>query len=447
MAHPSWFTSGQPHVWLPYTQMKTASAALPLVGAKGARLMLADGRELVDGTASWWCAAHGYQHPHIVDAVTRQAATLSHVMLGGLAHEQPYRLAARLAEQLPGDLNHVFFSESGSVSVEIAMKMAVQFHLNRGGGGRYQPGLSRATDGAERTRFLSFTGGYHGDTFATMSVCDPEEGMHTMFGGVVPEQIVVPLPQTTDTQAAFCQTLDEHGDTIAAVIVEPMVQGAGGMLFHDADVLRVLRHETERRGILLIFDEIFVGFGRLGHSMFACEAAGVVPDIITVSKALSGGTLPLAATVARDHVFEAFLDDDPEKALMHGPTYMGNALACAAANASLDLFETEPRLVQCQGIERMLSERLASLANLPGVLDVRCRGGIGVVQLASDVPMAGLGSAFVDAGVFIRPFRDVVYVTPPLNIPDDDLDILATALTTVLPAWLERHVKLNRALA
>ncbi|MEO1282534.1 MAG: adenosylmethionine--8-amino-7-oxononanoate transaminase [Pseudomonadota bacterium] len=432
MKPPSWLTDGRPHVWRPYTQMKTAMPSLPVVSAAGSRLKLADGRELVDGIASWWCAAHGYQHPHIVEAVQRQAEQLSHVMLGGLAHEQPYRLAERLAHLLPGDLNRVFFSESGSVSVEIAMKMAVQFHLN---------------SGRERTRFVSFAGGYHGDTFATMSVCDPEEGMHTMFGGVVPEQIVVPLPRTAEDRVLFEQALDQHSDRIAAVLIEPLVQGAGGMVFHDAHVMQYLREVTERRSILLIFDEIFVGFGRLGQSLFACEDVGVVPDIITLSKALTGGTLPLAATVARDHVFEAFLSDDTERALMHGPTYMGNALACAAANASLDLFEREPRLVQAKRIEAAMAERLAPLADLPGIVDVRCRGGVAVVQLDSTLPMTGLGAAFVDAGVFIRPFRDVVYITPPLNIPDDDLDRLAIAMMTVIPAWLERHTQVTRASA
>ncbi|MEL7047613.1 MAG: adenosylmethionine--8-amino-7-oxononanoate transaminase [Pseudomonadota bacterium] len=432
MTHPPWFPTGQPHVWLPYTQMKTASPGLPVVGADGSHLKLADGRSVVDGIASWWCAAHGYQHPHIVAAVQRQAGELSHVMLGGLAHEQPYRLAARLAGLLPGDLNRVFFSESGSVSVEIAMKMAVQYHLNHG---------------RTRPRFVSFAGGYHGDTFATMSVCDPDEGMHTMFGGVVPEQIVVPLPRTSEDQAAFEAVLDQHAHEIAAVLIEPMVQGAGGMVFHDAHVLRTLREATRQRGILLIFDEIFVGFGRLGQSLFACDDVGVVPDIVTLSKALTGGTLPLAATVAQEHVFDAFLSDDPERALMHGPTYMGNALACAAANASLDLFEREPRLAQARRIETVMSKHLEPLAELPGVVDVRCRGGIAVVQLAPEIPMSGLAARFADCGVFIRPFRDVVYITPALNIPDEDLHRLATALTTVVPAWLELHKPATPALA
>lgn len=416
-----WLEAGARHVWRPYTQMKTAGRPLPVVSASGARLSLADGRELVDGIASWWTVAHGYAHPHIVEAIARQAAVLPHVMLGGLAHEQAYTLATRLAARLPGDLSHVFFSESGSVAVEIAMKMAVQYNLNAG---------------KRRTRFVSFAGGYHGDTFATMSVCDPEEGMHAMFSGVVPEQIVLPLPVDDETRARFVEALDRRAADVAAVIVEPYVQGAGGMLFHDGDVLRFIRRETEARGILLIFDEIFVGFGRLGHALFACEAAGVVPDIVTLSKALTGGTLPLAATVARDSVFEAFLDNDPRKALMHGPTYMGNAIACAAANASLDLFESEPRLSQALGIETMMSERLVELRDEPGVVDVRCRGGIAVVQTDKSVSLAGLGDRFADAGVFIRPLRDIVYVTPPLNIPHDDLDRLADAMCSVLPEWL-----------
>src|SRR5690606_19845397 len=247
--------------------------------------------------ASWWTAAHGYRHPHIEQAVKRQLETLPHVMLGGLVHEQAARLATRLAKRLPGDLGHVFFSESGSVSVEIALKMAVQYWLNRG---------------ERRTRFLSFAKGYHGDTFVTMSVCDPEEGMHTMFRGVVPEQLIADLPVDEESAARLDALLKAHGHEIAAVVVEPLVQGAGGMKFHDAATLKRLREACDRHGILLVFDEIFVGFARTGLAMFACEAAGVLPDILTLSKALTGGTLPLAATVASKRVFDAFWGDDPE---------------------------------------------------------------------------------------------------------------------------------------
>jgi adenosylmethionine-8-amino-7-oxononanoate aminotransferase len=305
--------------------MKTAPAPLAVARTEGARIILEDGRELVDGIASWWTACHGYNHPHIRQAVSEQLARAPHVMFGGLAHEPAYRLATRLAKLLPGDLDHVFFAESGSVAVEIAMKMALQFWINRGVEGR--------------TRFVSFLGGYHGDTLATMTICDPEEGMHGLFAGVMPSQHVVALPRDADSEAALDRLLADKGHEIAGIIVEPRVQGAGGMLLHDDEVLRTLRRVADRHGQLLIFDEIFTGFGRTGD-LFACTGSKVIPDIVTLSKALTGGTLPLSAAISCRKVFDAFWSDDAGAALMHGPTYMANPLACAAANASLDLFET-----------------------------------------------------------------------------------------------------------
>ncbi|OZA67480.1 MAG: adenosylmethionine--8-amino-7-oxononanoate transaminase, partial [Sphingomonadales bacterium 39-62-4] len=324
---PDWYTSGRNHVWLPYTQMQTVRPPLPVVSAQGTRLRLADGRELVDGISSWWACVHGYRHPHIEEAVQRQLQTLPHVMLGGLAHEQAYVLARRLAALLPGDLNHVFFSDSGSVAVEVAMKMAGQFWLNRG---------------QRRVKFLCFRGGYHGDTFATMSVCDPDEGMHSLFKGALLEQVVVDLPRDAAGEAALGEVIARHKGELAGIVVEPLVQGAGGMVFHDSFTLQALRRLADEHDLLLIFDEIFVGLGRLGDAMFACQIADVQPDILTLSKALTGGTLPLAATIASTRIHDGFLSDDPMHALMHGPTYMGNAMGCAAANASLDLFEQEP---------------------------------------------------------------------------------------------------------
>ena len=414
-----WLAEGLGHIWLPYTQMKTVPAPLPVASAKGVRLTLSDGRELIDGISSWWTSVHGYCHPHIEAAIRDQVERLPHVMLGGLAHEPAYTLATRLAALLPGDLNRVFYSESGSVSVEIAMKMAVQFWLN---------------NGQRRTRFLSFTGGYHGDTFMTMSVCDPDEGMHSLFTGVVPDQIVVPLPQDENSISAFETALDQHGAKIAAIVTEPLVQGAGGMVFYDAEILRRIRKACDEFGILLIVDEIFTGFGRLGK-MFASEEAGIVPDMVTVSKALTGGTLPLAATIARDHVFDAFYTDNEGDALMHGPTYMGNALACAAANASLDLFEREPRLKQVRAIETGLAEGLAPARDIPGVRDVRVRGAIGVIQVDEMRSLDDLKRRFVEAGIWIRPFRDIIYTTPPYVISAADLDILTRTMVEVTAAW------------
>ena len=414
---PGWLEQGLPHLWRPYTQMRTARPPLPVISARGSRLTLADGRELIDGVANWWTAAHGHRHPHIEAAVRAQLECLPHAMLGGLAHEPAYVLASRLAALLPGDLDHVFFSDSGSVAVEVAMKMAVQFWLNRG---------------ERRTRFLSFRHGYHGDTLATMSVCDPEEGMHGMFRGVVPDQILAELdPDAID------QALARHGHEIAAVLVEPLVQGAGGMRFHDAATLRHLRHMCDRHGALLIFDEIFAGFGRLGSALFACEEAGVTPDIITLSKALSGGALPLAATVANDRVFNAFLSEDAGKALMHGPTFMGNPLACAAANASLDLFEREPRLQQARAVEALLNDRLERARRLPGVADVRTKGAIGVIELEHAPDLEWLKARFIEKGVWLRPFGRIVYTTPPLNIDAGDLRQIADAMVDVTAQWLQ----------
>ncbi len=416
-ARPPWFQQGLPHIWLPYAQMKTTPSPLPVVRAQGSRITLADGRELIDGVASWWTACHGYNHPHISAAVARQLETMPHVMLGGLVHEQALNLARRLTEKLPAGLDHVFFSDSGSVSVEVAMKMAVQYWLNKGVHGR--------------TRFVAFRGGYHGDTTGAMAVGDPDEGMHRLFHGLLPEHIILDLPRDEESEAALDRILAARGDEIAGIIIEPLVQGAGGMLFHDASVLTRLRAAADRYGLLLIFDEIFTGFGRTG-TMFACEAAGATPDIITLSKALTGGTLPLAATVASRQVFDAFWSDDPMHALMHGPTYMGNALACAAANASLDLFEREPRLDQVRGIEAGLRRGLEPCRGLPRVKDVRVRGAIGVVELDRIGDLAALRSRFVAEGVFIRPFGRIVYLTPAFTIGEDELAKLTAAIVKVV---------------
>jgi len=413
--HPDWLSLE--HVWLPYTQMKAAELPVPVVSASGVRLKLADGRELIDGIASWWTACHGYAHSHILSKVREQLEKMPHVMFGGLAHEPAYTLAARLSKMLPGGLEHVFFSESGSVAVEVALKMAVQFWLNRG---------------ERRTKFVSFQNGYHGDTFATMAICDPEEGMHKSFRGVVPEQFVKELPDTQAKARDLDQFLAENRSEIAAVIIEPLIQAAGGMKFHDAEVLVELRALCDRHGLLLIFDEIFTGFGRTG-TMFACEQTGVAPDIICLSKALTGGTVPLAATVAAKRVFDAFLSDDADAALMHGPTYMAYPLGCAAANASLDLFESEPRLDQAAAIETQLTKELAPCRELRGVVDVRVKGAAGVVQM-DRVDVVRMCKLFLERGCWVKPFRDVVYLTPALVIEPDDLSRLTRAIYEVLRA-------------
>jgi adenosylmethionine-8-amino-7-oxononanoate aminotransferase len=416
---PDWYAAGLDYVWRPYVQMKTAPAPLAVARTQGSRIELADGRVLIDGIASWWTACHGYNHPHIRQAVERQLAEMPHVMFGGLVHAPPLRLAQRLVALLPGDLTRVFFSDSGSVAVEVAMKMAVQYWINRGVRGR--------------TQFVAFKGAYHGDTTGAMAVCDPEDGMHALFAGLLPPHVITDLPTDEARAEALDRLLAARADHIAGIIVEPLVQGAGGMKFHDAAVLRRLRALADRHEVLLILDEVFTGFGRTG-TMFACEAAGVVPDIITLSKALTGGTLPLAATIATRRVFDAFWSDDPQKALMHGPTFMANALACAAANASLDLFETGPRLEQVAEIAAALEEGLAPCRIMRGVKDVRVRGAIGVVELAHIEDIGALRERFIDEGVFIRPIGNVVYLTPAYTIGREELKKLTDAVVRVVNA-------------
>ena len=414
MSNPDWLAEGWRHIWLPYAQMKTAPAPLAVVGARGSRLHLADGRELIDGVASWWTVAHGYGHPHINKAVREQLERLPHVMLGGLAHEQAYTLSTRLSRILPEGLERVFFSDSGSVAVEVALKMAIQYWMNRGD--------------SRRRRIIHFRGSYHGDTFATMSLCDPDEGMHAIFQGTLTENRLADLPVSPETASRLEHEMAQPD--VAAVIVEPLVQGAGGMKFQAPSTLKTIETLARRHGILLILDEIFTGFARTG-TMFALEQANVVPDIVCLGKALTGGYLPLAATVASSRIFDAFLDDDPGKALMHGPTFMGNALACAAANASLDLFESEPRTAQAQAIADQLKRELAPARNASNVVDVRVMGAIGVIELRQ-LDRIALRQKFVERGVWIRPFGNIVYTTPPLTIPQGDLSALTTAMVDVV---------------
>lgn len=399
-------------LWLPYTQMATAPAPLPVVGAEGVRIRLADGRDLIDGISSWWTMCHGYGHPHIKQAVAAQLEALPHVMFAGLVHEPALKLAQRLAALLPGSLNRVFFSESGSVAVEIALKMAVQYWKNRG---------------QARHRFVAFKDGYHGDTLGALSVTDPGSGFHEALASYRVPQVFAELPRDDETKTALDALLANRD--IAAVIVEPRVQGAGGMRFHDAATLQAIRAACDRHDVLLIADEIMTGFGRTG-TLFASPAEAE-PDILCLSKALTGGTLPLAASVAAEHVFAAFCSGRAEDAFMHGPTFMANPLACAAANASLDLFETEPRLQQVAAIEAQMRRELAPCRTLPGVVDVRVMGAIGVVQLDRPVA-ANLRPAFAQRGVWVRPFGDIVYLAPPFVIDAADLSTLTTAVCEVV---------------
>ncbi len=417
---PGWLDDGYRHIWMPYAQMQTAPRPEAVTATRGTRIRLADGRELIDGISSWWSACHGYNHPHIVDAVRRQLETVPHVMLGGLANEPAFTLAARLAKLAPGSLNRVFFCESGSVAVEVAMKMAAQYWRNLGR--------------AKRRKFICFDGAYHGDTIGAMSVGDPGGAVHGAVADLMGGQYRLPLPCDDRTLADFRAFVGAHADDCAAIILEPLVQGAGGMRFHTAETLKAVRAAADDHGLLLILDEIMTGFGRLG-TLFACEQAGVVPDIMTLGKALTGGTLPLAATLATAQVFGAFLSDDPGRALMHGPTFAGNALACAAANASLDLFEREPRLAQVRAVEKQLSAGLGPCRGMAGVADVRVKGAVGVVELDRIDDVDAMRARFVEEGCWIRPFANVVYLMPAFTIDADDLATLTKTVVEVVGEW------------
>lgn len=410
-------------LWLPYAQMQTTLAPFEVVASHGTRLVLANGRELIDGVASWWTACHGYNHPHLVKAIQEQAASLPHVMMGGLVHSQATRLASRLAALLPGSLDYVFFSESGSVAVEIAMKMALQFWINH--------------QLPEKNRFIFFQHGYHGDTFFTMSVCDPHEGMHQLFQKVLPTQCYQALPVNESLLTCFEAWLKAHAHECAGLLIEPLVQGAGGMKMHSPKTLQAIATLCQQYDVLLIADEIFTGFARTG-SLFAIEQANIIPDIICLSKALTGGMLPLAATIATQRVYAAFLDENPQKALMHGTTFMGNALGCAAANASLDLFASEPRLTQVATISAALSQALTPLLGKKGVHDVRVLGAIGAIQLAralTPTEMNWFKQQAVLQGIWCRPINDVVYTTPALTIGQADLSKITQILVQLVLTW------------
>jgi adenosylmethionine---8-amino-7-oxononanoate aminotransferase len=398
-------------VWHPYAPMPGAIPPLPVVSASGVRLRLASGTELVDGMSSWWAAVHGYAHASLDAAAQQQLGRMSHVMFGGLTHEPAVRLCDRLASLAPDGLEHVFLCDSGSVSVEVAIKMALQYW--RGAG---QPA---------KRRLLTWRGGYHGDTFMAMSVCDPDGGMHRMWDGVLPRQVFAPVPPVAfepDYAAGLADLIGAHAGELAAVIVEPVVQGAGGMRFHNPAYLRTLREACDAHDVLLIFDEIATGFGRTG-SMFAAGHAGVSPDIMCVGKALAGGYLTLAAALCSSKVADG-ISRGELPVLAHGPTFMGNPLACAIANASLDvLLDGYPGGWQASvnRIEAGLREGLKPVAGLPGVADVRVLGAIGVVQLRGDVDVAAATAAAVRAGVWLRPFRDLIYTMPPYVVSDDEL--------------------------
>ncbi|MEV6633489.1 adenosylmethionine--8-amino-7-oxononanoate transaminase [Actinoplanes sp. NPDC051470] len=404
------------HVWHPYGPMPGRSDPYVVESAQGVRLRLADGRELVDGMSSWWAAIHGYRHPVLDAALADQASRMSHVMFGGLTHAPAVELATRLVDLTPEGLEHVFLCDSGSVGVEVAIKMALQA----------RPG---------KRRLATWRGGYHGDTFHPMSVCDPVGGMHSLWTGVLPVQIFAPPPPAhfDDGYAAeLVETIEQHADELAAVIVEPVVQGAGGMRFHDPGYLRVLREVTRERDILLIFDEIATGFGRTG-SMFAADRAGVTPDIMCLGKALTGGYLSLAATLCTPEVAHR-ISAGPGGGLAHGPTFMGNPLACAVANASLSLLSDGSWSAATARIETALRAGLEPLRGAAGVADVRVLGAIGVVQLDHDVDLPTATAAAVGAGVWLRPFGDLIYTMPPYVTDDADVARITGGIAAAVSA-------------
>ena len=406
-------------VWHPYAAMPSAHPAVPVVGAEGTRLLLADGRELVDGMSSWWAAIHGYRHPVLDDAVRRQLDEMAHVMFGGITHPAAVDLAELLVEITPADLRHVFFCDSGSVAVEVAMKMAVQHWLGLG-----QP---------DRHRMLTVRGGYHGDTLHAMSVCDPETGMHHLFSAVLPAQLFAPVPSPrfgerfapTDI-AALAEMLRAHRHEVAAVILEPVVQGAGGMRFYAPEYLAAVRALCDETGALLITDEIATGFGRTGR-LFGADHAGVTPDIMCVGKAMTGGYLSMAAVLCTAEVAAA-VSAAASGALMHGPTYMGNPVAAAVSAASIRLLLSQPWQATVCRIEARLQAALAPAAALEPVADVRVLGAIGVIETRQALPMDALQAVFLEHEVWLRPFGRLVYAMPPYISTDDDVARIGAAM-------------------
>lgn len=414
------------HVWHPYGAFPPSTTPLVVESASGVRLRLSDGRELIDGMSSWWAAVHGYRHPALDAAAHAQIDRMSHVMFGGLTHAPAAELARRLVALTPAPLTKVFLADSGSVSVEVALKMAIQWQRSRGN--------------PRRTRVLTWRGGYHGDTLNPMSVCDPDGGMHAMWTGVLPEQVFAPLPPTTWDEAYAAQlrgTIRDHADELAAVIVEPVVQGAGGMRFPHVDYLKVLREECTAAGIALVFDEIASAFGRVG-AMTAAELVGVDPDIMCLGKALTGGYLTLAATLTTDAI-AADISAGEAGGLAHGPTFMGNPLACAVACASLDLLEAGQWRTRVPQIEAELREALAPAAALPGVRDVRVMGAIGVVELDRPVPMQTATDVLVSHGVWLRPFRNLVYTMPPFICTPEEIATIGAAMCAAAAACTDQE--------
>ncbi len=412
------------HIWHPYTSMTEPLPCYAVASAQEVRIKLTDGRELIDGMSSWWAAIHGYNHPVLNEAVELQLKSMSHIMFGGLTHRPAVELAQKLVDLTAEPLQHVFFADSGSVSVEVAIKMAIQYW--------YAQGFKN------KQKLLTVRGGYHGDTLGGMSVCDPVNGMHSMFRDILPQHLFALQPECNadgSTNIVELESLlNQNQDAICAVIIEPVVQGAGGMHFYCADYLQQLRALCDRYQVLLILDEIATGFGRTG-SFFAYEQADIVPDILCLGKALTGGYMTLAATLTSKKVVDG-ISADGSGVLMHGPTFMANPLSCAVANASIELLLSSSWQVNIKRIEQQFKEELEPCRQLSAVADVRVKGAIGVVEVKQPVNMQQLQAAFVDAGVWVRPFNKLVYIMPPYIISTEELTLLSSAIYTVLKKHL-----------
>ena len=416
----NWLEFEKNHVWHPYAPLEGALPPYPVKNAKGVHLTLEDGRQLIDGMSSWWSVIHGYNHPVINAAAKAQLDEMSHVMFGGLTHRPAAELAARLINLTPEPLTRVFFCDSGSVSVEVAIKMAIQYWHAKG-----QPG---------KQRMLTIRRGYHGDTCGAMAVCDPETGMHHLFTDVLSEHFFANAPTVVndadwqdDDIADFRNLIKQNHNEIAAVILEPLVQGAGGMRFYAPEYLRQVRALCDSYDVLLIADEIATGFGRTG-TLFACEQAEIVPDIMCLGKAITGGYMSLAATLTTSEISQAISTNAPH-AFMHGPTFMANPLACAVANASIDLLLDSPWQERIAAMSNAFTQHLLPCQSWDGVAEVRIKGGIGVLELEKPVNMAAITKRFVDKGVWIRPFGKLVYIMPPYVISDEELNHLLIAMT------------------